>query len=562
MQKKLIALLVLAFIVCNLLAFINEANSQVVTENKDKKPSVISVWWDNFMKRTYLFPLTMALMATLLGIIFATVRRDKLLKSLSGQLITIEMRDGKRFRGRLRVEAVGLEVIEEKTKEGKDSVSFIIRIPDEKDGIHALVRYLDLLTEKEKERREDELKRAFHPGVLVRLARFIRNIINRFRRVLSDAFNLIFTRRLAPKLGSFAQEIGGEGQKTVEYMTGSEADYDSLIDRLIGTKVIVRTTGNIEYIGVFKDYTKDYIELLDVSYKNNWSITVNRDEGYAKHDRGIILSRNGDNIVFQSRSPFSITLKSMAWREGPQDVGKGDANTTLLIVPPFGQIEYNMNPPAFDKVISPFEKLQLPMQYSYANYKFIAFSFESVRTADIVMAKNYGIIRHRTEKYEPKLLDINSITETLLTTKEESFLLKDNPSGTTMIIHNGHITNMPRERMDVREIEDQISQRWAVDSFFETIDKKIRPIIKFKFIGKMPLRRTKGIMGLFYLIALINEDKNRKNDPILPYIYRAILAPNKRKKQKTSKKRIHTKKPNRLLDFIKKSLKLNQPQKA
>lgn len=560
MPKKLIAILFLTIIVCNLIILITDADAQGVTENKDKKPSKFAEWWQKFAARTYLFTIIMTLVATVSGIILATVRRDKLLKSIAGQLITIEMQSGARYRGRLRVESEGIEVIAEKASEGSnEKVSFILR-KDEMGGVHALVRYLDLLTEKEKHQRQEELARAYHPSILLRLRRKIRNIVNQIRRVVSDLFNALFAKRVKGKgLGSYEEEYQKTGQQAIEAMTA--ADYDSLIDKLIGTKVIIQTPKG-EYVGVFKDYTSQFIELLDVNYKSTWQIRVNRDEGYAKHERGLILYRNGNNMVMESRSPFDIILRSVVWNEGPQDVGKGDANTTLAIIKPFSRIEYSIDTHVFDKVISPFEKLQLPVSYTYNNYKFITFTFESTRNADIVLQKSYGIVRHRTEKYEPKLLDVNSIADALITSKEEGFILKGNPANTTMTIHNGHLTNMPRERIDVREIDDQISQRWAIATNSELLDKKIRPIFKFRSYGPFMSRKTKRIFALFALLVIIHNDINRKNDPSLPYIYKAILIPNKKKKRRISKRKISTRKPNRLFEFIRKQFNINQPQKA
>ncbi|MDQ1317261.1 MAG: hypothetical protein QG588_912 [Candidatus Poribacteria bacterium] len=559
MHKRLIAILIITIFACQLFAFILDVSAQAVTQNAPKKQSNFSKWWENFMKRTYLFPLVMGLIATTIGIIVATVKKDKLLKSLSGQLITIEQIDNARARGRLRVETSGIEVIAEKANEGSnEKVSYILR-ESEYNKIHALVRYFDLLTEKEKHHRNDELKKAYHPSILIRLRRRIRNIINQIKRVITDAFNILFSRRFAGKLGGgqYEKEIQESGKQAVESVTGAE--YDSLIDRLIGTRVIIKA-GDKEYVGVFKDYTSKFVELLDVDYRNDWAIKTNRDEAYVKHDRGISIYRNGNNMVLSSKSPFDIILKYINWTEGPQNVDLGNNDTVLAVIPPFGQIEFNVTTPYFDKVIAPFEILQLPVQYTPTNYKFIQFNFKSIRKADIVLMKDYGILRHRTEKYEPRLLDINSITESLLTTKEEGFILKG--TTTQMTVHNGYITNMPRERMDIHEIDDQISQRWAVDTYFSTLDKKMRPVFKFRFLGPFPMRKTKKLIALFGLMSIINSDENRKHDPLLPFIYQIICNVNMKKRLRfRKKKQVKAKKPNRLLEFLRKPFHV-QPQKA
>jgi hypothetical protein len=560
-MKKTIAILIIAIFAFLMVAIVYDANAQAVAVDKNapQKPSTITIWWGKFMARAYLFPITMALIATIFGIILATVKKDKLLTSIAGQLITIEQIAGSRSRGRLRVESEGIEVIAEKENEkDKEKVSYILP-KGEYNTIHALVRYVDFLTEKEKHHRDDELKKAYHPSILMRFRRRIRTVINHIKRVVTDAFNIFFGKKFAGKLGTYEEELKKSGQETVSYMTA--ADYDSLIDRIVGTRVIILTPKG-EYKGVFKDYTKDFIELLDVDYKSNWSITTNRDEGYAKHDRGITTRRNGNNMVITSISPFNIIIRSIAWTEGPQPVGQGDANTTLAVIPPFGRVEINVVTPYFDQSVAPFDRLQLPVQYGPDSYKFIQFNFESTRKADLVMLKSYGILRHRTEKYEPRLLDLNAISESLLTTKEEGFVLKDNPSATPMNIHNGHLTNIPKERMDVREVDDQISQRWAVESYFSILDKKTRPAVKLRYIGSFPTRKTKKILGLFKLISIIFADENRQRDPLIPLIYKAICGANTKKRRRLRKKRMVAKKPNRIFEFLRKSFRIRQPQKA
>ncbi|MEK7399475.1 MAG: hypothetical protein AAB116_21245, partial [Candidatus Poribacteria bacterium] len=336
-MKKTIAILIIAIFAFLMVAIVHDANAQTVAvdKNAQKKPSAISVWWGKFMARAYVFPITMALIATIFGIILATVKKDKLLKSIAGQLITIEQTDGFRSRGRLRVESEGIEVIAEKENEkDKEKVSYILR-KDEYPKVHALVRYIDFLTEKEKHHRDDELKKAYHPSILMRFRRRIRTVVNNIKRVATDAFNIFFGKKFAGKLGTYEEELKKSGQETVAYMTA--ADYDSLIDRIVGTRVIILTPKG-EYKGVFKDYTSLFIELLDVDYKSNWSIKTNRDDGYAKHDRGITTRRNGNNMIITSVSPFNIIIRSIGWTEGPQDVGRGDGNTTLAVIPPFGRV--------------------------------------------------------------------------------------------------------------------------------------------------------------------------------------------------------------------------------
>ncbi len=517
-RKTILIILIISFLF-QILGLLNEVMAQAQPADPLRKnPSIFIKLWESFRKHTFAFSISIVTALTIFTSIMAMVRKDKILKSLTGQLITIEQTNGTRYRGRLRVEPEGIEVIAEKGGENdNETVSYILR-KDEMGSLHALVRYHDLLTDKEKIQRDEEVRRVYHPGINLRLKRKIRNIINEMRRVATEAFTLVFSRakgqfNVGPR--EYGAEVEKAGQEVITYVT--EATYDSLIDKLIGTKVFVRTTSNREYIGVLKDYTSTFIELLDVNYKSNWSVTVSRDYGYSttKYERGIDIKRNGNKVIISSKSPFSIQLTSVSWRGDQPDA---DLSTSVTIEP-FGRVEISIVPPRVDRVVSPFERLQIPVQYLPDNYGKIIFNFESVRVADIVMLKSYGIVRHRTEKYEPKLLDISSIKEALLTSREEDFILKGNPATTPMNIHNGHLTNLPRERMDVKEVDDQISQRWAVDRYYELLDKKVRPVIEPRFWGSIPTRRTKKMMSLFALLSILHSDENWRRNPLLYMIY-------------------------------------------
>ncbi len=553
MVRRAIFIILIMSLLFQLLGLLNEVMAQAQSPDPIKKnPSVFIKIWESFRKHTFAFSISIVTALTIFTSVMAMIRKDKILKSLTGQLITIEQTNGTRYRGRLRVEPEGIEVIAEKGGENDtETVSYILR-KDEMGSLHALVRYHDLLTDKEKIQRDEEVRRVYHPGVNLRLKRKIRNIVNEMRRVATEAFTLVFSRakgQFSVSGREYGAEVEKAGQEVITYVT--EATYDSLIDKLIGTKVFVRTTSNREYIGVLKDYTSMFIELLDVSYKSNWSITVTRDNGYSttKSERGISIRRNGNNVVISSKSPFDIKLTGISWRD---DQPNADLSTTMIIQP-FGRVEISIIPPKVDRVVSPFERLQVPVQYSPDNYGKIIFNFESERVADIVMLKSYGIVRHRTEKYEPRLLDIGSIKEALLTSREEDFILKDNPSATPMIIHNGHLTNLPRERMDVREVDDQISQRWAVDRYYELLDKKVRPIYDPRFWGVIPTRRTKKMMSLFALLSILHSDENWKRNPLLYLIYSSICYINRRKRNKIYKRQESIKRlKSRTIELIKK----------
>ena len=547
MFRKAILLITCAILLWQAVDLFNEAEAQA----QDRLVTKESFWaqkWDWLKDHTVTLSIIVITFTTIVSTVLAMLKKDKLLKGLSGHLVTIELKgsqpgsDGERHRGRLRVESEGLEVVEEQVNSSNEKISYLIH-KDEQSKIHAIVRYHDFLTDREKEERGQEIERVYHPSIGMRLRRRVRNIVNEMRRVATETFSLVFGMIRKP-FGERAKDLEETGKEVITYAT--EATYDALIDKLIGTRIVVRVKDNLEYVGVLKDYTKDFIELLDVNYKNAWQTTVKRDDG-SKHERGIIMQKDGDDIVIQSKSPFKVTLKHIYWKGDRPDAKREKINQTIE---PFGELRFNLMPPTLDVNVQPFEKLQLPTRYHYQNYKTIDVHFESVRVADVVLLKNYGLVRHRTEKFDARILDFGALADAMLTSKDEELVLEGNPAATPLTIYNGYLTNLPRERLDAVAVGSQINKRWTVKNFFTMIDKKLRPVSNHYFLGFLPLTKSRRILATLAAIQMIHSDEKRKSDPLLPFAYSLLCNANSKKRYKTFRRQVMTKKKKRILGFI------------
>ena len=545
MLKKAIFIFVCSVLLWQVLAPPQVAEAQA----QDRLVQRESLWvqiWKYLSDHPIILSLIIVTFVTIFSTVMAMVKKDKLLKSLAGQYITIELKDHTRHRGRLRVASEGLEVVAEKANQGNEKVSYLIRKDEFASNIHALVRYHDFLTDREKEEREAEVKAVYHPSIGMRLKRRVRNLMNTMRRVATEAFSLAFgsvKKQFAGTSSKYAGELEKTGEEAITYVT--EAAYDSLIDRLIGTKVVVHVSKDLEYVGVLKDYTSQFIELLDVDYHSEWDITVDRGHNQ-KHERGLTLKKDGNDIVISSKSPFKVRLRHIYWEGDRPNAKRENINKTIE---PFGQLRLNIVPPVSNVTVNPFEKLQVPIQFRYQDYKNIRFHFDSVRVADVVMLKNYGIVRNRTEKYEPKLLDFAALADTLLTEKGEELVLEGTSSSIPLSIYNGYLTNLPRERMDVAAVDQQINERWDMMSFFSSLDKKLRPVSNHYLFRVLPLWKPRRILALFSMIQLINEDEKHTHANLLPLVYYTLCHANS-KRYHITKEHVMIKKRKRILGLI------------
>lgn len=222
-----------------------------------------------------MFYLTLAfavVSATVLAF-FRGRRRDRCLKEFAGFPVTLERSGGAPIYGRLRVEPTGIEIVyAERFLGGKDKVktSYIL-YKTEFPVLIAFVRFQDELDEAEQKRRRTELERTYHPSAWRKLGRRMGNFFNTVRDSVVEVVNMLVGRMKGMGVGG---AVIGSQTKTVsklkeELMGSIGTAYEPLIEPYIGHRVvieIVREGERCEYSGVLKEYTAEFIEILDVEY--------------------------------------------------------------------------------------------------------------------------------------------------------------------------------------------------------------------------------------------------------------------------------------------------------
>lgn len=222
--------------------------------------------------------------------------KDKCLRSFSQYMVTLEETSGKTVWGKLRVENTGLEFVypdKHKDKKEYDEASYIL-YKHEYPNIQALVRYHDNLTETGKNQRNKELKRTYHPSIFKKLTRKILNIFKTVRDSFMDVINLLIgqARRTATTGAILSSQDKYVNQLKQELVGSIGTSYEPLLERYIGHKVIlemIRGDKILGYQGILKDYTADFIEILDVNYITNEAppkkadLVVPRKSGTVRH---------------------------------------------------------------------------------------------------------------------------------------------------------------------------------------------------------------------------------------------------------------------------------------
>jgi len=214
------------------------------------------------------------ILATAVGAFIRRRSRDKCLKDFSRNMVTLEETSGKTIWGKLRVENTGLEFVyktKHEDQQGHHEASYIL-YKYEYPNIAALIRYYDELSERNKKAREKELKRTYHPTLLRRLKRKTANIFKTIRDSVMEVVNLLISqaKKATPAGAVLSSQDKYVSQMKQELMGSMGASYEPLLERYIGNRVVlelIRGDKIFEYCGVLKEYTVEFIEVMDVNYK-------------------------------------------------------------------------------------------------------------------------------------------------------------------------------------------------------------------------------------------------------------------------------------------------------
>lgn len=233
------------------------------------------------------------ILATAVGAFIRRTSRDKCLKDFSQNMVTLQETSGKVIWGKLRVESTGLEFVysdKHKDKQGHDETSYIL-YKNEFPNIAALICFHDELSGQNKKKREIKLKKAYHPTFLRRVKRKILNVFKTLRDSVMEVVNLLISQaKKATPAGAVLTSQDKYVSRMKQDLLGSAGtSYEPLLERHIGHRVVLELLKDdkiIEYWGVLKDYTAEFIEVMDVNYQ------LKEDEPARKADL-IVLRKYG-----------------------------------------------------------------------------------------------------------------------------------------------------------------------------------------------------------------------------------------------------------------------------
>lgn len=237
------------------------------------------------------------ILATAVGVFIRKRSRDKCLRDFERNEVTLEAKSGKTIWGTLRVENTGLEFVypeKHKDQQGHEEASYILYKYEYPD-IQAVIRFHDDLSEPHKKKREKELKKTYHPGPWRRFKRRTLNVFRTIRDSVVEIINLLISqaKKATPAGKVLTSQDKYVSQMKQELVGAAGTSFEPLLERYIGREVVmemIKTDKVIEYCGVLKEYTAEFIEIMDVDYdvkedqsKRKADLVVPRKHGLIRH---------------------------------------------------------------------------------------------------------------------------------------------------------------------------------------------------------------------------------------------------------------------------------------
>jgi hypothetical protein len=288
--------------------------------------------------------------ASLVGAWLRSRRRDACLVSFSDFHVTLETIDGHRVWGVLDVLPTGLELhYRSAVQDDHHLESSYILYGNEFEQIQTIFRYADDLSPEKQKQRAKAINRSFHPRPLHKLGRKMRNFVSTASASLNDILGMAIGRARKPA-GRFIDE-------------NSETHLKQLGDSVIG------------HVGIFKEYTRDFYEILDVQFPCQELIPVAQQNTHVLV--GLEISADNDVVRIKNNSAAPVMLLALKTRHQEQ----------LL-----------------DVVVDPDGEVNIYPQFEFTQAILHA---RVIRELDILIPRTRAIIRHRAEvKTTAKLTDI------------------------------------------------------------------------------------------------------------------------------------------------------------
>jgi hypothetical protein len=315
---------------------------------------------------------------SLVGAYLRSRMRDRCLKSWEGFHATLERTNGRLIWGVLHIEPTGIELsyLDTVQDERHFESSYLLYAPEYAE-IQAFYRYVEQLSDKGKKRRARDIRTSFHPGPIRRFRRSFQNFLSTATDSLNEVFGLVLGR--VQKTGG--RYFAADGSAAIRSLGGKVLGhvgtlYDPLLERYIGSRVVIEVQEGDEvheHVGIFKDYSADFIEVLDVHYPQPQTVAVSA--GGKFEGQGIVVIRESGSIRLSNHNEWPVLVHSLTR----------------------GEVEQAIN-----AVVDGGEMIELRVDDSVVEDARL--NLRVVHELDMIVPRSRCVVRHRAEHFKPQEL--------------------------------------------------------------------------------------------------------------------------------------------------------------
>ncbi len=368
------------------------------------------------MDNVFLLTLLFIFLTALISAYIARRKRDLCLKDMEEFHVTIEMKDGHIIWGQLAVFPNGLEAfykLPHRDNLGHLKTSVIL-FKSQLDDIQAIYRYHDELSQSNKEKRQLEILRTYHPGLHRQSARALRSLLNIFRDALNESIGFVISsvKEKSTVIKTQDKRLTKIGE-TVVGATTSNA-YEPILERYIGRRIVAEEIRGdkqlLEYPGILKEYSGQWLELLDCLLRQEHTFDLSQPERLKlNHDLDFIIQK-------QAGDKSGLTLSVENYGEETLQVKRFEAEnysqTVEAALPPHESVTIDLSDlpkTIFEKIplenIPPEIALRAEERANADNtlpaeipaLPSLRLVVEAVREGDICLPRPHAFVRHGAE---------------------------------------------------------------------------------------------------------------------------------------------------------------------
>lgn len=325
---------------------------------------------------SFILTLGVIVLATLIGAFLRSSHKDRCLSDFNRYHVTVERKDNRVMWGNMQLQPTGFELIyrsDVADDEGHMETSYVF-YKDEYTDIQAIYRHARDLTPEQQKRRARSVERSLHPGILRRARRSLRNFLSTAADSFAEALTLTLgrVRRKGTAVITDTSQtyIRGMSRDVIGYVGTS---FDPLLEKFIGTRVVVEVVEDNElheHVGMLKEYSADFLEMLDVYYPLPQEVKLSSKTDYQIADK-VTITLEGQQL----------RVKNLA--EQPQyleHILVGDQKTEI------------------NAILGGGEEVILQIA---ASDEEIALYLRIASRLDLIVPRGHALIRHRAERYNP-----------------------------------------------------------------------------------------------------------------------------------------------------------------